>query len=195
MQLVLGGVRSGKSRFAQQLAAELGGDDVLFVATAAAHDDEMQQRIAHHRQSRPANWQTLECPQQVANSIENPPPVVLLDCLTLLVSNLLCDNPDHFEAVQAAVDEEVDALISFPDAHDVHLIIVSGEVGAGVVPEHKMGRQFRDLLGFANQQLAKAANATYWMVAGLPVNATKLACSVAGAAEHAQSFRRSGDSP
>jgi len=75
----------------------------------------------------------------------------------------------------------------------VHLIIVSGEVGAGVVPGHKMGRQFRDLLGFANQKLAAAASATYLMVAGLPVNATRLAVSVADATDHARSFHRNGD--
>jgi len=111
LQLVLGGVRSGKSSFAQDLAAELGGDDVLFVATATAHDDEMEQRIACHRQSRPASWRTLERPRQVANGIretDNLSKVVLLDCMTLLVSNILCDNAEHPDDVPAMVDAEVD---------------------------------------------------------------------------------------
>lgn len=191
--LVLGGVRSGKSRFAQDLAAQLGGDDVLFVATAESRDDEMDQRIQHHRKSRPATWQTLEQPLRTGRTIAaaNPlPAVVLVDCLTLLVSNVMCRNESediddfkqNFADLETCVLHEVDALIEVAAKHSTHLLIVSGEVGSGVVPEHKMGRMFRDLLGFANQRIAASATVTYWMLAGLAINATDIAINVERAA-------------
>jgi len=188
LTLILGGVRSGKSRFAQELAAQLGGDDVLFVATAEARDDEMRHRIEHHQRSRPANWQTLERPLGVATAISDLKAVqgvVLMDCLTLLVSNILCnlESPlPMIDELQQRVESEVDALIAVARDWETHLIVVSGEVGLGVVPEHAMGRMFRDLLGWANQRLAQHATTTYWMVAGLPIDATSLATTVERAA-------------
>jgi adenosylcobinamide kinase / adenosylcobinamide-phosphate guanylyltransferase len=179
--LVLGGVRSGKSRFAQDLATEIAGDEVLFVATAEAHDSEMSRRIDLHRQSRPANWQTLERQLHIgaALAVENAlPPVVLLDCLTLLVSNLLLQEEHNIDLVEQQVRAEVDALIQLIRKSQTCLIVVSGEVGMGVVPESSLGRHFRDLLGFANQMLAAIADATYFMIAGQAVNVTKLGSSV-----------------
>jgi len=187
--LVLGGVRSGKSRFAQDLAAQVGGDDVLFVATAETRDNEMLHRVEHHRRNRPAKWQTLEQPLGPGVAIAQQhalPSVVLIDCLTLLVSNILCcenSSAKGIDELLRLVDTEVDALIEVATERSVHLIIVSGEVGMGVVPEHPMGRMFRDLLGWANQRVAQSAKTTYLMVAGLPIDATKLASSIEQAAE------------
>ncbi|MCO8121055.1 bifunctional adenosylcobinamide kinase/adenosylcobinamide-phosphate guanylyltransferase [Stieleria sp. TO1_6] len=192
LTLVLGGVRSGKSRFAQDLAAKLAGDDVLFVATAESHDGEMQHRIEHHQRSRPSTWKTLEQPLETAiaiaqwiNESKHEPGVVIIDCLTLLVSNLLCRPESEslsMDVLESQVLEESDALIHLANCFETDVVIVSGEVGSGVVPEHPLGRRFRDLLGLANQRLAASADATYWMVAGLAINATTLATSVAEAA-------------
>lgn len=184
--LVLGGVRSGKSRFGQDLAGRLGGDNVLFVATAQSFDDEMTLRIERHRQDRPAGWKTLEQPLAVGEAIVSqaePGAVILLDCLTLLVSNILLRDHADFSAAEAEVRAEVASLIAAVDQIGATLVVVSGEVGMGVVPESSLGRQFRDLLGWANQSLASHATATYWMVAGLPVNVTKISSSVYDAAE------------
>lgn len=181
--LVLGGVRSGKSRFGQDLAHELGGNDLLFVATAESRDDEMALRIQRHRQDRPATWRTLEQPLGVGDAIaaiatENVPKVILLDCLTLLVSNILLKHHDDFAAAEAGVRAEVASLVAAVQHHGATLVVVSGEVGMGVVPESSLGRQFRDLLGWANQSFAQHAFATYLMVAGLPVNVTRIASTV-----------------
>ncbi len=185
--LVLGGVRSGKSRFGQELAQELGADDVLFVATAESRDGEMAMRIERHRQDRPAAWITLEQPLGVGDAIasmKSIPNVILLDCLTLLVSNILLKHHDDFAAAEAGVRAEVASLVTSVQHHSATLVIVSGEVGMGVVPESSLGRQFRDLLGWANQSLARHASATYLMVAGLAVNATRIASTVKEAADN-----------
>ena len=148
--LVLGGVRSGKSRFAQDLAARVGGDQVLFVATAETRDDEMIERVEHHRQSRPESWETLERPLGTGMAITDQrviPRVVLVDCLTLLVSNVLCAEALHSKALPdqlKSVESEVDALIAVASERHVHLIIVSGEVGLGVVPEHALEEAYAD---------------------------------------------------
>lgn len=183
--LVLGGVRSGKSRFAQELAQRLGGEDVLFVATAEAGDAEMSRRIDHHRRSRPAAWKTLEQPRETGRALlelEDSPPVILVDCLTLLVSNLLLQSDGDAETAERRVSAEIEALIAAARQRSATMIIVSGEVGQGLVPESPLGRMFRDLLGWANQSLAAEAEATYLMVAGLAVEVKSLARSVEAAA-------------
>jgi adenosylcobinamide kinase/adenosylcobinamide-phosphate guanylyltransferase len=178
--LVLGGARSGKSAYAQRLAQELGGDHVLFVATAEAWDEDMAQRIARHQQERPASWQTLETPGNVGQAIAlhlHDTPVVVVDCLTLLVSNTLLRlsaSPDP-AASEAAVQEEVTALLQTCQASAAICIVVSNEVGLGLVPDNPLGRRYRDLLGKANQALAARAEAVYFMVAGLPVDVKALA--------------------
>lgn len=190
--MILGGVRSGKSRFGQELAHRLGNDDVLFVATAESRDEEMERRIVKHRQSRPDTWRTLEQPLRTGNAIqvcELLPKVVLVDCLTLLVSNVLLENesdldrPEGIAAIEDRMHAEVEDLIAVAKNHGSHLIVVSGEVGMGLVPENALGRLFRDMLGWSNQQLSASANSTYIMVAGLPVNVSSLGCSVQRAAE------------
>lgn len=186
LTLVLGGVRSGKSRFAEELAGSIGGEDVLFVATAEAGDREMAERIKRHQASRPADWKTFECPLHVGTQLfamDDLPRVVLIDCLTLLVSNVMFDPKNSDADLEARVLEEADALSRVAAERSANVVIVSGEVGSGVVPESAMGRRFRDLLGFANQRLAASSDATYLMVAGLAVNARRLATSVADAAD------------
>ncbi|MGB8707058.1 MAG: bifunctional adenosylcobinamide kinase/adenosylcobinamide-phosphate guanylyltransferase [Dehalococcoidia bacterium] len=168
--LLLGGARSGKSHYAQQLATELGGK-VLFVATGEALDEEMEARIAEHKKARPKNWRTLEIPTGIGRGIEKQigdAEVVLIDCLTLLISNLLHDEPDYPEA-EKRVTSEINQLISAMDRLDASFVIVSNEVGMGLVPENRLGRIFRDLLGKANQLLASHATEVYLMVACLPV--------------------------
>src|SRR5215471_19546651 len=178
--LVLGGARSGKSAYAQRLAQEFGRDDVLFVATAEAWDEDMAQRIARHRQERPATWRTLETPRQVGQTIArhlHDTAVVLVDCLTLLVSNTLlhCGTSPEPAAAAAAVQEEVAVLVQTSQASATTCIVVSNEVGLGLVPDNPLGRLYRDLLGRANQTLAARADAVYFMVAGLPVDVKALA--------------------
>jgi adenosylcobinamide kinase/adenosylcobinamide-phosphate guanylyltransferase len=168
--LLLGGARSGKSYYAQQLAAELGGK-VLFVATGEALDEEMQARIAEHRKDRPKNWRTLEIPTGIGKGIEKQigdAEVVLIDCLTLLISNLLRGDPNYPEA-EKRVMVEINELIAAIDKVDASFVIVSNEVGMGLVPDNKLGRTYRDLLGKANQLLAGRATEVYLMVACLPV--------------------------
>jgi adenosylcobinamide kinase/adenosylcobinamide-phosphate guanylyltransferase len=167
--LILGGVRGGKSAFAQTLAAEHGGS-VTFVATAEARDEEMRLRIEDHRRARPASWRTIEAPLNPAAALAEAPPaeVTVLDCLTLLVSNLLLRDESP-EAAQQAVDGEVEALLRVFEAGSGSLIMVSNEVGMGVVPPYELGRLYRDLLGWANQRIAQSASEVYWMLAGLPI--------------------------
>jgi adenosylcobinamide kinase/adenosylcobinamide-phosphate guanylyltransferase len=177
--LILGGARSGKSTYAQQLAQALGQEQVLFVATAEAGDEEMAQRIAAHRQERPAAWRTLETPRQVGAGVRThlgEARVVLVDCLTLLVSNIIVplERPADLLAATAAVDAEVDALLQVCQDHNITCIVVSNEVGLGLVPDTPLGRMYRDLLGRANQRLAAQAQAVYFMVAGLAIDVKAL---------------------
>ena len=168
--LLLGGARSGKSHYAQQLAGEL-GSKVLFVATGEGLDEEMQARIAEHRKDRPKNWRTLEIPTGIGKGIEKQigdAEVVLIDCLTLLISNLLRGELAYLEA-EKRVTAELNELIAVMDRLDASFVIVSNEVGMGLVPETKLGRIYRDLLGKANQLLASHATEVYLMVACLPV--------------------------
>ncbi len=201
LTLILGGVRSGKSRFGQELAHQLGADNVLFVATAESRDAEMARRIDTHRQSRSIAWQTLERPLKTGIAIaayDALRPVVLVDCLTLLVSNVLLANEselhslDGIAAIENRMQVEVDDLVRVAENHETHLIVVSGEVGMGLVPETALGRLFRDMLGWSNQRIAARATSTYFMVAGLPINASSLACSVQKAAQELGCHRESG---
>jgi adenosylcobinamide kinase/adenosylcobinamide-phosphate guanylyltransferase len=170
--LILGGARSGKSTYAEKLAAEM-GQHVLYIATAEVKDEEMAERIATHRLARPAAWQTLEAPRNVGAALATVnyrPEVLLLDCLTLLVSNIiLAMESEPQPAIELAVQAEIEGLVKMQNQLEVPLIIVSNEVGLGLVPEYPLGRLYRDLLGRANQQLAKQADRVLFMVAGLPM--------------------------
>jgi adenosylcobinamide kinase/adenosylcobinamide-phosphate guanylyltransferase len=166
LMVILGGARSGKSAWAQRLAAAQ-HNEVLFVATAEPRDEEMAARIAQHRATRPGHWRTLEAPRAVAQALSaaEPAPVVVLDCVTLWVSNLLLADGATWEAAVA----ELDALLRWYQTHQASLIVVSNEVGLGIVPGDALSRAFREWLGWFNQRLAAEANVVYWMVAGLAV--------------------------
>ena len=170
--LILGGARSGKSAYAEKLAAEI-GHSILYIATAEAKDEEMSARIEAHRQGRPAGWQTLEAPRQVAialNQIETSPDALLLDCLTLLVSNIVLALESHPQTViEAAIQSEIEAIVEVQKRLDIPLIVVSNEVGLGLVPPYPLGRVYRDALGRANQYLAASADKVLFMIAGLPM--------------------------
>jgi adenosylcobinamide kinase/adenosylcobinamide-phosphate guanylyltransferase len=179
LTLILGGARSGKSTYAEALAPKL-GQRVLYVATAEALDDEMRARAAAHQASRPADWPTLEAPLAVGAALRASPEaaeadVILLECLTLLVSNvILAGGPDapepDVDAAWNAVQTELEGLLQAHRQLGAHLIMVSNEVGLGVVPPYNLGRTYRDCLGRANQTLARIADRTILMVAGLPVD-------------------------
>jgi adenosylcobinamide kinase/adenosylcobinamide-phosphate guanylyltransferase len=180
---VIGGARSGKSSYAEELARQL-GERVLYVATARAGDAEMEARIAAHRQARLASWRTLEAASNVGHAIRaalsaDGADGVLLDCITLLVSNVILGDAwlseEEYEGVDGRaaaerVEREVDDLVSAYQDGTVSWVVVSNEVGWGLVPPYPVGRIYRDLLGRANQRLAAEADRVYLMVAGLPVD-------------------------
>lgn len=176
--LVLGGARSGKSTFAEKLAAQRGGDSVLYVATAQALDDEMRARIAKHRADRPPKWQTLEAPRDILGALQEwvaMPRLILVDCLTLWVTNeLLADETD----VEKRLICQLDLLSEWARLQGVDLILVSNEVGLGIVPDNALSRTFRDILGRVNARAAQHANQVYWMVAGLPIEVKSLAVTL-----------------
>jgi adenosylcobinamide kinase/adenosylcobinamide-phosphate guanylyltransferase len=173
LTLILGGARSGKSSHAQKLAHERGDDDVLFVATAQALDDEMKARVEAHRRDRPAAWRTLEAPRRTGEAIAraDPSAVVLVDCLTLLVSNSVLALPESASAAEAeaAALAEVEGLIAAYRQGAASWIVISNEVGLGLVPPYPVGRTYRDALGRANQRLAAQADEVVFMVAGIPM--------------------------
>lgn len=181
--LVLGGARSGKSDLAQKLALDMGGP-VLFVATAEAGDEEMRRRIEAHQRSRPGDWRTLEAPLRLADALERSAAdvaVVVIDCVSLWVSNLLqaaspkgLEEPDQ-EAAQRLLSEELGTLHDWYRGGMASVIVVSNEVGMGLVPPYPAGRAFRDLVGWANQRLAILASEVYLVVAGIPVDLKQFA--------------------
>jgi adenosyl cobinamide kinase/adenosyl cobinamide phosphate guanylyltransferase len=179
LTLIIGGARSGKSDLAQRLAAG-SNRDVLFVATAEARDDEMRARIARHRSSRPENWSTLEEPVDVVNVLRaqtRPDACVVLDCVTLWISNILelelaAAEGTRAEHGDAAIDRAIGrarALLDWYDTFGGELIVVSNETGMGVVPMTALGRAFRDALGAVNRLIAGRADRVYHLVAGLGI--------------------------
>lgn len=172
LTLLLGGARSGKSSHAQSLA-EATGKSVTFLATAQALDEEMSARIQKHRAERPVHWATLEVPLEIAACVEQiKSDVVLLDCVTLLVNNLMMqfvkdDLVDELLFTRA-VQKEINELIANLRGQNQEWIIISNEVGLGLVPPYQMGRVYRDVLGWANQRLAFEADKVIYMVAGIP---------------------------
>lgn len=169
---VTGGARSGKSRFAERLAART-GLEVVYVATLEPLDAEMVHRIARHQEARPSSWRTVEAPRDILGALRSAPgdTCVLLDCLSLWVTNLLLDgqpdpSPEAVSALADGLERRIAAVLEAADARLGPLIVVSNEVGAGLVPEHALGRAFRDLLGWANQQMAAHASEAWLLVAG-----------------------------
>ena len=183
MTLVLGGARSGKSRYAQSPCES--APCVIYAATArveeSADDNEMRERIARHRADRPADWQTVEAPLDLSRAVRESPieAALLIDCATIWTSDLMWECREEPAAEQntlilAEVDNLIDAMrlraAGLTAAGTVgEVIIVSNEVGSGLVPEHTVARAFRDLQGLANQRLAQAADNVVFIVAGLPL--------------------------
>ena len=167
--LVIGGARSGKSRFAQSIAAPF--EKVAYIATCRAEDAEMAERIAQHQQHRPARWTTIEAPVEIAGAVARNAPhyeVLLLDCLTIWLSNFCFDHRDMARAeLQGAAMHEVAGVVKA--AAETHLVMVTNEVGCGLVPESPVGRLFRDVHGWINQEAARQADWVYHLVAGIAV--------------------------
>ncbi len=154
---VLGGARSGKSRYAEGLVAAHPAP-WRYVATGQAFDDEMRARIRAHRERRDASWETTEAPVELAPALATPVPV-LVDCLTLWVSNLLLAGAEpDWPGLQAALQRR-----------DAPTVLVSNEVGLGIVPDNALARRFRDLAGVLHAQVAAQANRVVLMVAGIPM--------------------------
>jgi len=175
--LITGGARSGKSRRAQELALKT-GDSVLFVATAEAGDEEMKRRIKAHRKVRPANWTTLEVTTQIGRNITRnigQAGIVIIDCITMLVNNVFQHHEETTDAtlIEKAVVAEIKELIKCMEHSNARFIIVTNEVGLGIVPADRVSRLYRDLLGKANQMLAEHADEVYLMVAGIPITIKK----------------------
>ncbi len=166
--MVLGGARSGKSDLAHSLALKRGAGDVLFVATAQALDAEMCARIERHRAGRDPRWRTVEVPRGIARALAGVATarVTVIDCLTLWCSNILLE---HAATAERELERELEELLVWYRGVDTGLVVVSNEVGMGIVPEHELGRVYRDLLGTANRKLAAAADRVYWLAAGLAI--------------------------
>lgn len=161
MHLILGGARSGKSRHAERIIESQTGPWV-YIATAQAFDDEMRDRISAHRSRRSAGWRTLEAPLDLPGALaEADGAPVLVDCLTLWLTNLLLGGHD----IPAATDGLTDALAS----HDGVVALVANEVGLGIVPDNALARRFRDEAGLLNQRIAAQADSVMFMAAGLPM--------------------------
>ncbi|WP_164712277.1 bifunctional adenosylcobinamide kinase/adenosylcobinamide-phosphate guanylyltransferase [Methylobacterium currus] len=163
LTLVLGGARSGKSRYAEGLIEALPGP-WLYVATAQAWDDEMRARIAEHRARRPAPWETVDAPRDLASVIRRAPAgrPVLVDCLTLWLTNAMLDEDADLAA-------ERDALVESCRTAAGPMVLVSNEVGLSIVPENALARRFRDEAGRLHQRLAAMADRVVLVVAGLPM--------------------------
>ena len=164
---VIGGCRSGKSTYALQTAEKMSGEEKIFIATCVPQDDEMKQRIARHQKARSRSWTTVEEPIELPLAIlqnSHRADVIVIDCLTLWMSNLLMQTDDE-KKLEAAISQLTDALAQATCT----IVLVSNEVGTGIVPENRLARQFRDIAGWMNQAVANCANKVIWMVAGIPV--------------------------
>ena len=164
--LVIGGCRSGKSSHALHLAEKIPGQQI-FIATCTAQDKEMEQRVLRHRQQRGKAWKTLEVPLLIPETINKHSQkgnVILIDCLTLWINNLIMDDEDPTK-----IDEKILKLTQSIVKAECPVILVSNEVGTGIVPENRLARLFRDITGFANQKVATCVDCVIWMVAGIPV--------------------------
>lgn len=233
--LVTGGARSGKSTYAEQLAARLAeplSGRVTYIATSQAHDDEMERRVRAHQSSRPPAWTTVECPVEVPAAVRaaaagtgaaegagggasaGAPPVVLLDCVTLWVTNLIFHEgafggseppedgynydkdllpPAEERAAAARVTAAVEDLVRAVAESGVTLVAVTNELGLGVVPEYPLARLYRDQLGWANQRLARDADGFYLLVSGHPLDVKALSAGPPPGAGRASSS--SADDP
>lgn len=185
---VTGGTRSGKSAFAEEITA-VNGNDITYIATARAGDGEMAERIALHRQRRPDNWRTVEEPEQVRAAVEywgERSDVILLDCLTLHISNLLLAGEDAVgnsegdtrseedrkkaEVYDRGIVQAAEQIAAAAKAAKAHVVVVSNEVGLSLVPPYSLGRRYQEIVGRANQIFAREADEAYLVIAGCPLD-------------------------
>lgn len=175
---ITGAARSGKSFFAEKMAARLKGE-VTYIATCVPADDEMRDRVARHQSRRPQSWRTIEEdlePARVIKDFDQPGNIFLLDCLTLLVSNLILQ-PGEERGEEEVLERIAElARVSYESAS--HVIIVSNEVGWGIVPGDPLSRLYRDIIGRANQKMALSADEAYLTVAGIPIELKALAANI-----------------
>jgi adenosylcobinamide kinase/adenosylcobinamide-phosphate guanylyltransferase len=165
--LITGGSRSGKSGYALALGEKLGGQNNIFIATCVPSDEEMQKRVQRHKLERGPHWHTIEEPLDLPKAIDQAgahAEVMLIDCLTLWVSNLMAAHEDDDLLL-----DKVQMLCSALDSPPCPIVLVTNEVGAGIVPENPLVRRFRDLAGWTNQLVAAACRQVFWMVAGIAV--------------------------
>lgn len=180
---VTGGARSGKSSFAEALTARL-GEKVAYIATSVPCDDEMKQRILRHKAGRPKNWSTFETFENVDKvmcELKGKVDVVLLDCITVMISNLMlkadidydtCDI-ETINSVEKQIKVQIENMLDAAEKISADVVIVSNELGMGLVPEYRLGRVFRDIAGRMNQIIAQRAQDVYLLVSGIPINIKK----------------------
>lgn len=177
--LITGGSRSGKSTFAESIAKKC-GDDVLYIATSIPFDDEMKTRVKKHRMQRPLYWRTLEAYKDFDTYFkkdENKKPIVLIDCITLMLSNLMLEenldweNTSENEAfgMEKKIINELKKLLEAVKEWDAMFIAVTNEVGMGIIPANRLSRIFSDIAGRVNQKLSKVASEVYFCVSGIPI--------------------------
>lgn len=172
--LVTGGVRSGKSKLAQELISTI-GEEVRYIATAETKDKEMEKRIRLHKQNRPYTWQTIEEPTNLAKYFNTETSVTLIDCVTIWVSNLLLLNDDkgkeYWESDEGLkeVELKIDYFISSLNSYPSSVVLVTNEVGWGGIAMSPLGRVYQDILGWTNQKLASVADEVYFVVSGIPM--------------------------
>jgi len=177
--LVTGGARSGKSSLAEEIAGRFGGN-VLYIATSIPFDEEMKLRVQKHRQQRPSCWETLEAfrvPDMELEKKTAGKSAVMLDCITVMVTNIMFEmhidwdslNTEDMTVVEKNVRDQMEKLVEAAKKAEVPFILVTNEVGMGIVPENALSRLFRDIAGRMNQLLAKAADEVYFCVSGIPV--------------------------
>lgn len=175
MILVTGGARSGKSSFGESILKDL--ESVLYIATSIPFDNEMKDRVEHHKEMRPSHWDTLECYKEFGKNLKNRLDNyngIILDCITLMVTNIMleeCKNntDEEFKLAEKKVMEEMEELINTLKGFRGKVVIVTNEVGFGIVPENKLSRYFRDIAGRVNQLLAKECSNVYLVVSSIPM--------------------------
>ncbi|NLM04563.1 MAG: bifunctional adenosylcobinamide kinase/adenosylcobinamide-phosphate guanylyltransferase [Clostridiales bacterium] len=179
LTLVTGGARSGKSSFGESILENMDGE-ILYIATAQAFDDEMKDRIKKHQEGRPSNWTTLEGYKNLSQKIQpykEKISAVFLDCITIMVTNLMLDEdcdwdkitPEEANKIEAKIFKEVKELIKTLKELDIPVIIVTNEIGMGIVPGDKLSRIFRDIAGRINQYIGREVGTVYLVVTGIPI--------------------------
>lgn len=175
MILVTGGARSGKSSFGESLLKDK--KEVLYIATSIPFDEEMKDRVKKHRESRPNHWHTLEGYKDLGNSIRTLNQQydgIILDCITIMITNLIFENFDEeveidYKGIEEKIMGEMKAMVLAFKELNSEVVLITNEVGCGIVPETRLSREFRDIAGRVNQYLAREAEEVYFAVSGIPV--------------------------